>query len=394
MASLNLTATYGNDTLNSIFLDSCRPVSFEIDSSATFRDLLNTLETEVQVDLGAFDVFFETPKGEICSSDVREDTTIKYLNICDGCQFVFRNKPSELDEEENEEVYINEDGELLIDMEEEDSGPDLTKDLEPETEPVVKTHLSPEETLLMGAQNVLQDRPSFMETQREPDITVVEVDLPPPAQSKFAIVLENVFSREECAELVEWTENQLEWSPAMLNIGGGNQVLDLDNRKHDRAIYDTKFISSYIFERIKKYLPKQSGDIRGGFRNHTLSCLNERLRFLRYTGGEYFAPHYDGSYCRPDGSERSAITVLFYMNEEFEGGMTSFLGENQSDNWFQHQFMKYPVKPKTGSVLLFQHDIFHEGSTLISGRKYLMRTDVMYRYESKRKKKRTKIQYR
>lgn len=31
-----------------------------------------------------------------------------------------------------------------------------------------------------------------------------------------------------------------------------------------------------------------------------------------------------------------------------------------------------------GSVLIFEHPILHEGSKLISGRKYAIRTDVMY----------------
>ena len=31
-----------------------------------------------------------------------------------------------------------------------------------------------------------------------------------------------------------------------------------------------------------------------------------------------------------------------------------------------------------GMVLVFQHDIMHEGSTLVKGKKYSMRTDIMY----------------
>ena len=36
------------------------------------------------------------------------------------------------------------------------------------------------------------------------------------------------------------------------------------------------------------------------------------------------------------------------------------------------------VNPKTGSVLVFQHDILHCGSELLHGIKYTLRTDVMY----------------
>jgi hypothetical protein len=34
--------------------------------------------------------------------------------------------------------------------------------------------------------------------------------------------------------------------------------------------------------------------------------------------------------------------------------------------------------PKTGMALVFSQDLYHEGSTLISGRKYAVRTDFMY----------------
>ena len=36
----------------------------------------------------------------------------------------------------------------------------------------------------------------------------------------------------------------------------------------------------------------------------------------------------------------------------------------------------------SGSVLVFQHNIMHEGSELIKGQKYTMRTDVMYTKEN------------
>jgi len=36
------------------------------------------------------------------------------------------------------------------------------------------------------------------------------------------------------------------------------------------------------------------------------------------------------------------------------------------------------VIPKIGRILVFQHDILHEGSELVRGTKFTMRTDVMY----------------
>lgn len=47
---------------------------------------------------------------------------------------------------------------------------------------------------------------------------------------------------------------------------------------------------------------------------YRVSRLNERLRFLRYEGGEYFRPHFDGNYVTPDGKERSLFTIHLYLN--------------------------------------------------------------------------------
>ena len=130
-----------------------------------------------------------------------------------------------------------------------------------------------------------------------------------------------------------------------------------------------------------------------------LNC-NERLRFLKYDDGEYFKPHYDGAYTRSNG-ETSHLTVLLYLNDTFTGGETTLLNSEffgtKDDEWqpiFKDKWEKrakqdgkcvtlgkknhIAVKPRKGSVLLFQHDVFHEGSKLISGTKYLIRTDVMY----------------
>lgn len=47
---------------------------------------------------------------------------------------------------------------------------------------------------------------------------------------------------------------------------------------------------------------------------YRVSGLNERLRFLRYEGGEYFRRHFDGNYVTGDGKGRSLFTVHLYLN--------------------------------------------------------------------------------
>ena len=62
-----------------------------------------------------------------------------------------------------------------------------------------------------------------------------------------------------------------------------------------------------------------------------ITC-NERLRFLRYYKGEFFALHQDGMYMRNNG-ERSYVTVLIYLNDDFKGGETTLVHlDNQKLN--------------------------------------------------------------
>lgn len=41
------------------------------------------------------------------------------------------------------------------------------------------------------------------------------------------------------------------------------------------------------------------------------------------------------------------------------------------------------VQPKEGMALVFMHSIWHEGAIVRNGKKYVLRTDVMYKQVSK-----------
>jgi len=94
----------------------------------------------------------------------------------------------------------------------------------------------------------------------------------------------------------------------------------------------------------------------------------------------FTAPHQDIQYTRgpefgPKAGEASYITVQLYLNDKFKGGATRFLcGSVKNPSKSRH----YDVKPKVGSVLIFDHDILHEGSEVKNGTKYSVRTDIMY----------------
>ncbi|WP_373530052.1 hypothetical protein [Nostoc sp.] len=64
---------------------------------------------------------------------------------------------------------------------------------------------------------------------------------------------------------------------------------------------------------------------------------------------------------------------MIYLNEGFEDGETRFyLPEYYED------LSNLAVLPVTGMALCFVHELVHEGATIIQGRKYVLRSDVMY----------------
>ncbi|BFO65573.1 2OG-Fe(II) oxygenase [Chryseobacterium sp. KCF3-3] len=128
-------------------------------------------------------------------------------------------------------------------------------------------------------------------------------------------------------------------------------------RNNDRLmIFDTA-IAEELFNKATEFLPQEHD-------GYQILNFNEMLRVYKYAPGQQFKMHRDGSYIRNE-REKSFYTFMIYLNDDFEGGETEF------ENLFT-------VAPKKGTALIFHHPLRHEGKTLISGLKYVLRTDVMY----------------
>ena len=219
-----------------------------------------------------------------------------------------------------------------------------------------------------------------------------------PAYSKcWAVVIDNAFTAEECAQLVSLAENHAApggWERAMINVGNYEQMLAPETRNCDRIIWDSPDIVSRIWDRISYLVPEiqrieNQASITGigpvkRKEIAILTRLNERMRFLRYGPGEYFREHCDGQFRTKDGSEFSLYTVHLYLNESTEdekmvGGSTSFFSPYGSKTQ-----KEVHVRPKMGRVLLFQHrDMIHSGEEVLEGMKLTMRTDIMFKNEKK-----------
>jgi predicted 2-oxoglutarate/Fe(II)-dependent dioxygenase YbiX len=180
-------------------------------------------------------------------------------------------------------------------------------------------------------------------------------------QGALLFVIHEFFSAEECRRSVAFSEG-LGYVDAPITTALGF-VMAKEIRNNTRVMVDTPVLAGELFERARRFLP-------GRVDRWSLHGLNERFRYYRYDVGQRFRLHYDGSFWR-NAEEESQLTFMVYLNDDFEGGTTDFYYENRR--------LKARVQPRRGTALVFAHAQLHEGTPVTSGRKYVLRTDVMYR---------------
>jgi 2OG-Fe(II) oxygenase superfamily len=142
-----------------------------------------------------------------------------------------------------------------------------------------------------------------------------------------------------------------------------------------------------LFARVSPLLPPI---LCGG----KLVGLNARWRIYHYRVGAVYRPHIDGAWTGSgivDGvyvkdvyknaNVTSRLTFLFYLNDDFDDGATTFYAPSHELNCISAR----SVAPIQGSILCFPHGhgvdnvgLVHEGSAVTRGSKYVMRSDVLY----------------
>ncbi|PWY82148.1 hypothetical protein BO70DRAFT_379661 [Aspergillus heteromorphus CBS 117.55] len=151
-------------------------------------------------------------------------------------------------------------------------------------------------------------------------------------------------------------------------------------------IIDTAF-HDILWSRIRPYVPQSiNGRLARG--------INRRFRVYRYVPGAEYRCHIDGAWppsgilpddtyvydASPEENRQSSMyTFLLYLNDEFEGGETTFFMPAAREGVLN----AYPVRPVMGSVAIFPHGeangaLLHEGTGVRKGAKYIVRSDVEY----------------
>ena len=176
--------------------------------------------------------------------------------------------------------------------------------------------------------------------------------------------LPDFLSPPECAELVALAERR-GFEPAPITTSAGFVMMP-DVRNNTRVMVDDFEHARALWERLRPHIGARAGWEPVG--------LNERLRFYRYDPSQAFRWHYDGRY-RRSATEESALTFMIYLNDDFTGGET----EIERATWTRHRCDVESVVPRTGMALVFAHRLRHQGAPVEQGRKYVLRSDVMFR---------------
>ncbi len=177
----------------------------------------------------------------------------------------------------------------------------------------------------------------------------------------FLVYAEGVLTTKECEAIIGIAEEKGFVLAALYTDQQGRDHFS-DTRKSQRCIIDSEAFVSQLWARVKHMVPPV-------WKGATCVGLNERLRILRYDPGDEFKPHRDGTYAAPSGA-LSKLTLLLYLNEEYEGGRTEFLDKTESA-WVA-------IPPHVGAVAIQHQDLIHCVPPLQAGRKYVLRTDIMY----------------
>ncbi len=175
-----------------------------------------------------------------------------------------------------------------------------------------------------------------------------------------------VLSAGECQELIELAES-LGFQPASVRTSDGPKMMTTV-RNNDRVVHVDDQLANLLWHRIHHVLPVLDGAHACG-----VDC---QLRFYRYVPGQRFNRHKDG-FTTDSHGHQSKLSFLIYLNEDCDGGATTFFLGYQVVNE-QRVKQEHVIRPTLGSALLFRHERWHEGTPVLSGRKYVLRTDVFY----------------
>ncbi|MFK8005987.1 MAG: 2OG-Fe(II) oxygenase [Saprospiraceae bacterium] len=188
-----------------------------------------------------------------------------------------------------------------------------------------------------------------------------------PQRKEVCFVVKQAFSKSFCEQLILQKKHSFQ---------SAQSHYPTSYRNNERQILDNQILAEKLFLKIKNYVPLQieiEGIAKEEKGSWNLRQLNDRIRICRYLPGQYFNKHLDGVHFRSKELQ-SKLTFMVYLNSasEYQGGRTLFFDSKEDDSVIQ-SFL-----PEEGDLIIFDHNLWHSGEEVLSGEKYILRSDILY----------------
>jgi hypothetical protein len=199
-----------------------------------------------------------------------------------------------------------------------------------------------------------------------------------------AFLIADLFTADECNAIIQAGE-AVGYDPDQ--PAGGTSAADKKSILAHAFVWctDVPFIQT-VWCRVQDLVPRV---VAGG----RAVGINRRWRCYRYVPGSVYRPHIDGAWPGSGVDESGAyvyddfqdgrtsrLTFLIYLNDDFNGGCTTFFTPSVKEHGVLDA---RGVRPRQCAALVFPHGdtigaLLHEGSPVEQGAKYVVRTDVLY----------------
>jgi hypothetical protein len=201
------------------------------------------------------------------------------------------------------------------------------------------------------------------------------IEHPLPDEFGFCMLIHDFLSADECSTYIDLAESngflsaETDYPPSY--------------RNNSRLVMDDGSISERLFQRLQQRAPSSINKLVDDKSTQwEILGINDRIRFCRYDKNQQFQIHQDGVHFK-DQNCQSKLTFMIYLTDggEFEGGDTVFFNAGPESN---SQSDSTPniiarIRPTAGTLIVFDHSLWHSGETVTKGIKHIMRSDLMYR---------------
>lgn len=208
---------------------------------------------------------------------------------------------------------------------------------------------------------------------------------PIPKEYGFCLQIDEFFSSSECETYLKVAQNN--------GFTLASPDYPVSYRNNQRSVLHSSQIANVILNKLKTILHSNM-DIHFPQSTPTcnIDCVNEKIRFCCYRTGEEFILHQDGVYYK-SAQTQSGMSCLIYLSDDrdYSGGETIFFasGPETIAEGDDTPPIIARVRGKKGTLLLFDHSLWHSGELIENGTKFVLRSDLLFTTQHRDESSRT-----